>query len=88
MLPYFKFTEDVQNFCMLMGFTLDLPDSPTDYVCMYSLGRKPTPYITRYSLDLRSNPLIPPEKVIEFLTLMLNGYSCEKALNELGVVWG
>ena len=88
MLPYFKFTEDVQNFCQLMGFTLDLPNFHFEYVCMYSLGRKPTPYITRYSLDLRSNPLIPPEKVIEFLTLMLNGYGYEKALNELGVVWG
>lgn len=86
MLPYFKYTEDVQNFCMLMGFTTEITDQPTGYVCMYSLDHSPTPHITRYNLDLRSSPLIPPEKVIEFLTLILNGYSYEKAVNELNVV--
>lgn len=86
MLPYFEYTEDVQNFCKLMGFTIDLPNFHFEYVCMYTLEYNPTPRITSYNLDHTTSPLIPPDKVLTYLTLMLNGYSCEKAVNELNVV--
>ena len=86
MLPYFEYTEDVQNFCQLTGFKIDLPRFPPEYVCMYSLDVFPTPVITSFNLDCSLNPLIPPEKVLEYLTLMLNGYSHQKAVNELNVV--
>lgn len=88
MLPYFKFTEDVQNFCQLIGFTLDLPNFHFEHVCMYSLEDFPTPHITSYNLELDTSPLIPSEKVFTYLTLMLNGYSYEDAVKEVGVVWG
>ena len=86
MLPYFEFTEDVQNFCQLMGFEIDLPTYTTRYVCMYALVAFPTPHITSYNLALDMSPLIPPDKVIDYLTLMLNDYSHEKAVNELNIV--
>ena len=86
MLPYFKYTEDVQNFCHLMDFTLDIPKTPARYVCMYSMEYHKKPHITSYNLDLDMSPLIPPDKVIDYLTLMLNGYSCEEAVNELNIV--
>ena len=86
MLPYFEYTEDIHNFCMLTGFTTEITDQPTGYVCMYSLEYRKKPYITSYNLDLDTSPLIPPDKVIDYLTLMLNGYSYEKAVNELNVV--
>ena len=86
MLPYFEFTEDVENFCKLMGFKLDRPTYTTRYVCMYGLGDYPTPHITSYNLDLDTSPLIPSEKVIDYLTLMLNGYSQVKAVKELNVI--
>ena len=86
MLPYFEYTEDVQNFCHFMGFTIDLPETPTGYVCMYVLAGRLTPYITTFNLKVTAHPLIPPDKVIAYLTLMLNGYSREKAVNEIGVV--
>ena len=86
MLPYFKYTEDVQNFCQLMGFKIDLPNRCFEYVCMYPMEHYKEPYITTYNLDLDMSPLIPPDKVIDYLTLMLNGYSCEEAVYELNVV--
>ena len=86
MLPYFKYTEDVQNFCLLMGFTIDTAVALNTNVCMYDLETGLTPYITTFNLSTSGHPLIPPDKVIDYLTLMLNGYSCEKAVNELGVV--
>ena len=86
MLPYFEYTEDIENFCRLMGFIIDLPNSHVKYVCMYDLGGFPTPYITSFNLGLDTNPLIPPEKVLIYLTLMLNGYSFSEAINELNAV--
>ena len=86
MLPYFEYTEDIHNFCLLMDFTLDIPKTPAGYVCMYLLGYHKKPYITSYNLDLDTCPLIPPDKVIDYLSLMLNGYSCREAVNELNVV--
>lgn len=86
MLPYFKYTEDIENFCKLMGFKIDLPNLHFEYVCMYALEDFPTPLITSYNLDPDRDPLIPPEKVIDYLTLMLNGYSFQKAIKELNVV--
>ena len=86
MLPYFKYTEDVQSFCLLMGYTIDLPRCPFEYVCTYPLDAFPTPIITAFNLDCSLYPLIPPEKVLEYLTLILNGYSFNEAIKELGVV--
>ena len=86
MLPYFKYTEDVQNFCMLMGYTIDYTAALNKNVCMYGLDDRLTPYITTFNLEVTEHPLIPSEKVFEYLTLMLNGYSREKAVNELNVV--
>ena len=81
MLPYFVCTEEIQSFCQLMGINIDDSASIDKYVCMYQLPR-----ITSYNLNLESNPLIPPEKVLEYLTLILNGYSFNEAIKELGVV--
>lgn len=86
MLPYFTYTEDVQNFCHLMGYNIDLPDFQFEYVCTYSLDDYTTHVITSFNLDCSLNPLIPPEKVLDYLTLILNGYLFEEALKELGVV--
>ena len=86
MLPYFEYTEDVQNFCQFMGFTIDATVALNTNVCMYDLETGLTPYITSFNLEVTVHPLIPPDKVIDYLTLMLNGYSCEKAVNELNVV--
>lgn len=86
MLPYFEFTEDVQSFCKFMGYTIELPTQTNGYVCMYSLEYHKKPHITSYNLDHAISPLIPPDKVIDYLTLILNGYSYEKAVNELNVV--
>ena len=86
MLPYFEYTEDVQSFCQFMGYTINLPRFPLEYVCMYSLDEFPAPVITSFNLDCSLNPLIPPEKVLEYLTLMLNGYSHQKAVDELNVI--
>ena len=87
MLPYFEYTEDVQNFCQLMGFKIDLPTYTTRYVCTYALEAFPTPLLTSYNLGLDTSPLIPSEKVFTYLALMLNGYSHQKAIKELNVVW-
>ena len=86
MLPYFNYTEDVESFCQLMGFTIDDSAFINRYACMYSLEYCPTPRITSYNLDLDTSPLIPPEKVLTYLALMLNGYSYKKAINELNAV--
>ncbi len=86
MLPYFKYTEDIHNFCMLMGFTIDVTVALNTNVCMYDLETSLTPYITSFNLEVTAHPLIPSEKVFEYLTLMLNGYSCEKVVKKIGVV--
>ena len=86
MLPYFIYTEDIEDFCQLMGFTIANTVSYGKKACMYSLEYNDTPYITRYRLDYETDPLIPPEKVLEYLALMLNGYSSKIAVNELNVV--
>ena len=86
MLPYFKFTEDVQNFCQFMGFTIDSTVALNANVCMYDLEGRLTPYIATFNLKVTAHPLIPPDKVIDYLTLMLNGYSYKKAVNEINVV--
>ena len=86
MLPYFEYTEDVQNFCMLMGYTVDTDISLNANVCMYSLEYRSDPIITSYNLSTSAHPFIPPDKVLTYLTLILNGYSYGKAVNELGVV--
>ena len=86
MLPYFEYTEDIQNFCQLVGFAIEDSASLNKCVCMYTLKYHPTPRITSYNLDPATSPLIPPDKVLTYLTLMLNGYSYEKAINEIGVL--
>ena len=86
MLPYFEYTEDVQSFCMLMGYAIDTNTSLNANVCMYVMEGRLTPYITAFNLNTSAHPFIPPDKVIDYLTLILNGYSYEKAVNELNVV--
>ena len=86
MLPYFIYTEEIENFCQLMGFTVCTKVSYGKKVCMRTLVYYDAPYITGYYLDSATDPLIPPEKVLDYLTLMLNGYSREEAVNELNVV--
>ena len=86
MLPYFKYTEDVQNFCQFMGYTIDPAVALKTNVCMYGLEGRLTPYIATFNLSTSAHPFIPHDKVIDYLTLMLNGYSCEKAFNELNVI--
>ena len=86
MLPYFIYTEEIETFCQLMGFTVAGAVSYGKRTCMYTLNYNDAPYITRYHLDYETDPLIPPEKVLEYLALMLNGYSSEIAVNELNVV--
>ena len=86
MLPYFEFTEDVHNFCQFMGHTIDSTVALNTNVCMYGLEGRLTPYIATFHLKVTEHPFIPPDKVPTYLTLMLNGYSYEKAVNEIGVV--
>ncbi len=86
MLPYFVYTEEIQSFCQLMGITMDNSASIDKYACMYQLDCYPLPRIASYNLNPANDPLIPPEKVLEYLALILNGYSCGKAVNELNVV--
>ena len=86
MLPYFEYTEDVQNFCQFMGYTIDATVALNTNVCMYDLVGRLTPYITPFKLKVTEHPLIPSEKVFEYLTLILNGYSREEAVNALNVV--
>ena len=86
MLPYFVHTEEIQSFCQLMAINIDDSASIDKYACIYQLDYCPMPRITPYKLNPKSDPLIPPEKVLEYLTLILNGYCCSKAVNELNVV--
>ena len=87
MLPYFKFTEDVETFCNLMGFTIDEDTLYAKDVCMYTLDYSPKPRITSHVLDPESHPFIPNEKVLNYLALILDGYSYEDAVKAIGVVW-
>ena len=86
MLPYFKFTEEVQGFCLLMGYTIDEDTLYAKYACMYVLDYSPKPRITPHVLDPESHPFISNEKVLNYLALILNGYSYEDAVKEIGVV--
>ncbi len=86
MLPYFKYTEDIQSFCQFMGFTIDSAAALNTNVCMYALEGRVTPYIMSFNLKVTMHPLIPPDKVIDYITLILNGYSYKEAVNELNVV--
>lgn len=87
MLPYFIFTEEVQGFCSLMGYTVDADVLYAKYVCMYTLEYSPKPRITSHNLDPDSHPYIPKEKVLDYLALLLDGYSYHDAISELGFVW-
>lgn len=86
MLPYFVYTEEIQSFCQFMGINIDNSVSIDKYACIYQLDRYLIPRITSYNLNPESEPLIPPEKVLEYLTLILNGYSFNEAIEVLGVV--
>ena len=87
MLPYFKFTEEVQGFCELMGYSVEHTATQAKYACMYKLDYSSRPYIARYNLDPETHPYIPEAKVLDYLALILAGYSYEDAVKELGVVW-
>lgn len=86
MLPYFEYTEEVQTFCEIMGCTIEGVTSKVKYVCTYSLEYNPTLIITSFNLDPSHSPHIPNEKVIDYLTLILNSYSYEDAIKEIGVM--
>ena len=86
MLPYFKYTEEIQTFCELMGYTIRADTARAKYVCVYSLDYSQRPIITSFDLDPSCSPYIPDEKVIDYLTLILNSYSYEDAIKEIGVV--
>ena len=86
MLPYFKYTEDVQSFCMLMEYRVDTDTSLNTNVCMYGLEGRLIPYITTFNLSTSAHPFIPHDKVLAYVTLIINGYSYEKAVNELNVI--
>lgn len=88
MLPYFIFTEEIQGFCELMGYSIENGATHAKYVCMYSLHSINYPLIAIYELDPKSNPYIPNEKVIAYLSCLLDGYSYADAVKEVGVVWG
>ena len=87
MLPYFKFTEEIQGFCELMGYSVEDGATQAKYVCMYGLDYSSRPHIARYSLDPETHPFIPEAKVLNYLALILDGYSYEDAIKEIGVVW-
>ena len=87
MLPYFKFTEEVQGFCSLMGYSVEDGATQAKYVCMYGLEYSSRPHIAMYNLEPESHPYIPKAKVIDYLALVLNGYSYEDAVKEVSVVW-
>ena len=87
MLPYFIFTEEIQGFCELMGYSVEHSATHAKYVCMYDLDYSPRPHIAIYNLDPESHPYIPNEKVIAYLSCILDGYSYEDAVSELGFVW-
>ena len=87
MLPYFKFTEEVQGFCELMGYSVEDGATHAKYVCMYALDYTKYPHIAIYNLDPEDDPYIPEAKVINYLSFILDGYSYEDAVKELGVVW-
>lgn len=86
MLPYFVYTGEIQSLCQLIGINIDGSASIDKYACIYQLDCYPLPRITSYNLNPESDPLIPPEKVLDYLTLILNGYSYNKAINELNIV--
>lgn len=88
MLPYFIFTEDVQIFCELMGYSVEHGATHAKYVCMYSLQYSSRPHIAMYGLDSESQPFIPNEKVLDYLALILNGYSFRDAVKEIGCCGG
>lgn len=88
MLPYFTFTEEVQGFCSLMGYSVEHGATQAKYVCMYELVYSSRPYIDMYNLEPESHPFIPEAKVLDYLALILDGYSFEDAVKKLGVVWG
>ena len=87
MLPYFKFTEEVQGFCELMGYSVEHNATQAKYVCMYDLDYSSRPHIAMYNLDPETHPFIPEAKVLNYLALILGGYSYEDAVKEVGVVW-
>ena len=88
MLPYFKFTEEVQGFCELMGYSVEHGATQAKYVCMYGLDYSSRPHIAMYNLEPETHPFIPEAKVLNYLALILGGYSYEDAVKEIGVVWG
>ena len=86
MLPYFIFTEEIQGFWQLMGYSVEHGATHAKYVCMYDLDYSKHPHIAIYNLDPEHDPYIPEAKVINYLSFILDGYSYEDAIKELGAV--
>lgn len=88
MLPYFKYTDEIQCFCRLMGIHEDEDIAGAEYVCMYAREFTKVPHIAPYVLRFGTNPQIPNEKVLSYLVFLLNGYTYEDAIKASGAVVG
>ena len=88
MLPYFKYTDEIQGFCRLMGIHEDEDIGKTEYVCMYSRDYKKFPHIAPYNLSPGTNPQIHNERVLSYLVFLLNGYTYKDAIKASGAVVG
>ena len=71
-----------------MGYSVEHGATHAKYVCMYALDYSKYPHIAIFNLDPETHPYIPNEKVIAYLSCILDGYSYEDAVKKLGVVWG
>ena len=85
MLPYFKYTEEVQTFCMMLGIKLDFIGTP-EYVCMNSLKYSSKPRIVIFALPLDPDHLVPESKVLSYMSYLLNGYSLANAFHAVMAV--
>ena len=81
MLPHFKLTEDIENFCMLMNISIE-HSYIFKYVCMNSLKYSSKPRIVSFNLDDDPEHLIPEDKVIPYISYVLNDYSLADAFHE------
>ena len=70
-----------------MGYSVEDGATQAKYVCMYGLDYTSRPHIAMYNLESESHPYIPEAKVLDYLALILSGYSYEDAIKEIGVVW-
>ena len=85
MLPYFKLTKAIENFCMMMNIEIDHSGS-YEYVCMNSLKFSITPRITSFSLHPDPEHLVPEDKVIPYISYVLDDYHLADAFHAINAV--